>query len=194
MSRADQTVVVRLALLAAIVGSSAACRDSKPSKRQQSAAVAPVADASTPGAAAAKWVRPMSNDMLQDWLRTCGQLVGMPAASTDKKTIVVTLGNPETGTNCSFGYVPSTMMIENVQIWVEANAADTAQAAFVALTNKTVVPLLPPPVRSVVVSDIADEKQYVTKQLGPFTAAMRVEVAPDKVIRWLWLHYDAPKG
>lgn len=193
MYQSGPTVAFRLALLAAIVGACPACRDSKPAKRQQSAAVAPVADARGPAVAAATWVQPMSNDMLQDWLRTCGQLVGTPAASTDNKTIVITLGNPETGTNCSFGYVPSTMMIQDVQIWVEAKAAEPAQAAFVALTDKTVVPLLPPQVRSMVVSDIAAQKQYATKPLAPFTVAMRNEVARDKVTRWLWLHYDSPK-
>jgi hypothetical protein len=184
-------VIHRVLIASAVAVGIAGCRKSDPPKSKGTGDVT-VSTEQANQLHEAKWMAPMSNELLQDWIAFCGPPAAKPTA--DQSAISIWLGDAPRGRKCMLVYVQATMTLQDIQISVQAKDADAAQAAFVDFTGHTVMPLLPPPVRAVVTKDITDQQEYKTKKLGSFTAAMHTEVMPDGVLRWMWIHYDAPKS
>jgi hypothetical protein len=183
---------ITLAALIAFGG----CRGSKPeAEKGTRGGAGDAAQAAPPkqgDLADAAWTAPMSNDLLQRWIGVCGQPSAAPKGEAD--TIVIWLGDTAKGTSCMLTYVQQTMTLRDIQVSTQAADPIAAQEAFVKLADDTLVPLLPTPIKTVVVQDIAEKRQYVSKPLGRFTAAMRNEVQPSSAIRWVWIHYAPPPG
>jgi hypothetical protein len=187
----DTMVTDRAPFLMALLASTFACRDAKPSAGKDSRSAAPtIAKQTDPELAELNWTMPMSNDLLQEWVAICGQPTAEPMGEVDG--IAIWLGDPTTGTNCMLKYVQKTMTFRDIQISTRATDPVKAQDAFKSLTSQTVMPLLPLKIRPLIQRDIEEKKTYVSKPLGAFTVAMRKEDERDQTIRWLWVHYEPP--